>query len=273
MVKFQKKSSSAPRLSTASESDASEVPHTKSTKSSVTHPPQANVLEFVEDKFDNYKITNNSLPDGVAFDPDEDEVFLLQVPKSYDVEALVGVKLNLQKKTRLGDNGEFEIYPKKVKDLPEQVVTRVSSNGRHNLTNVQPVGHLVLRQSAQEVDFGADLEDFLEKFDQAENGVIHLPTDLKVRHPLLGADYKQELASRAQVLINIRKSVKKEKRTEKEEETPVKKAKKRKATKEPVEEEETQEVEAAISPEKKRRKKKDTHMETSADLQFLNKIF
>lgn len=204
-------------------------------------------------------------PNPLSFDPEEEEVFLLQVPKSYDVQCLVGKKINLEKKTKLGSENasakSFEIINKKGQEITQQLITHVASNGQHILTAVEPSGTLILREAAKEVEYGDELEEFLNKFDEAENGVILLPSDLKVRHPLLGAEYKKELASRAQTLINIRKNVKRE------EEAEPKKAKKRKAPKEkkPVEEDEPEPV-----PEKKRRKKK--AMETTADLQWLENI-
>lgn len=270
MVKFKKISSSLkPTVkvevrSTDSESDISSVDVLNSSQV----PVKSSVLEFVEERFlpDKYKISPPLHPDALAFDADAEEVYLLQVPKSYNVEGLVGKKVNLCKRTKLGEGASgksFEIVPM-VRDLPSQVVTQVASNGQHILTGVKPAGVLVLRESVRETDFGDGLEDFLNAFDEAENAVIRVPTDLKVRHPLLGADYTKELATRAQALLVMNKRIKKEKSVDK---SP-KKAKKRKA---PVEEEQPQEdAEDQPMPEKKRKKKK--HLETTADLQWLENI-
>lgn len=235
-------------------------------------PVKSSVLAFIVERFlpDKYKISAPLLPDALVFDADVEEVYLLQVPKSYDVEGLVGKKVNLgNKRTKLGEGGGasgkcFEIVPM-VKQMPTQVVTQVTSNGQHVLTAVKPAGVLVVRESVKETDFGEGLEDFLTAFDEAENAVIRVPTDLKVRHPLLGADYKKELATRAQALLLLNKRIKKE---QSDDRSP-KKVKKRKAPPEEEEEEEPQEDQP--KPEKKRKKKKQ-QLETTADLQWLENI-
>lgn len=221
-----------------------------------------------------YKIREELHPDPLPFNPDDDEeVFLLQVPKGFNVQGLVGKKINLQKKTKLqstenGPSKAMEIIRTRggEGDLPVQLVTQVAANGQQILKPVTATGMLILREAVKETEMDNDeLEEFLNKFDEAENGVIRLPTDLKVRHPLLGADYKEELASRAQAMISAMKRIKQEKVT-----SP-KKAKKRKAPKETkLVEEGQQEGEDEPQPEKKRRKKKT--METTADLQWLENI-
>lgn len=271
MVKFKKIASSLPKPipepASSSDSEASIPADTKRRSGSARHVVTSSVLEFIERFPEKYKISENLCPDGLSFDPDEEEVLLLQVPKSFDVEALVGKKVNLEKKTKLGEESgsgkSFEIIQRKAQDLPRQVVTQVASNGQHVLTTVDPVGMLVVREAVKDTDFGEGLEDFLNEFDEAENGVILLPTDIKVRHPLLGADYKKELASRAEALSCLSRLIKEEKQSPK-------KAKKRKAPKEvPKQEEEDEEEEFKPKPEKKRKKK---NMETTADLQWLTNI-
>lgn len=277
MVKFKKIASSLPKPvkelpSDDSGSDASGQPIRKSIGCEI--PPSSSVLEFIDERFsEKYKIAQNLHPDALPFDPDEEEVFYLQVPKNYPVDGLVGKKINLEKKTKLGAGCEsssksYEIVKGTGTDLPKQVVTQVASNGQRILTTIAPVGIFLLRESVNEIDYGDDLEDYLNKFDEAENGVVMVPTDLKVRHPLLGADFTQELASRAQALISVNKRIKKEQQSPK-------KAKKRKAPKQvevepqPEESEEVTEAETRPKPEKRRKKKS---METSADLQWLANI-
>lgn len=234
-------------------------------------PVNSSVLEFLEEKFnDKYQIDEKLQPDHMPIDPEDDEVYLLQVPKGYNVEELVGKKINFGKKTKIStETGKaFEIIHSKAAKPPKQAVVH-----GQELVVVEPEGLLVLRQAVRDADYGADLEEFLNEFDERENSVIQMPTDLKVRHPLLGADYKKELEGRAAVLSGIRKAVKKEK----DQQSP-KKAKKRKAVQEVAESEETDEDQSSgkqkkatssVVPEKRRKTKA---METSADLQWLQNI-
>lgn len=277
MAKFKKIASSIPKpvqdvSSTDSEADVKpEVSHRSSTGRSIE--VEANILDFLDERFaEKLEVRGELIPDATPIDLDEEDVFLLQVPKGYDVKALLGKRINLEKKTKLGEDAEtkksWEILNKKGQSLRRQVVAQVTADGRPTLTTVQPKGVLILREAIKETSEGDEnLEEFLNRFDEEENEKIVVPSNLKVRHPLLGADYKKELASRAEVLSKVVKRIKEERAA-----SP-KKSKKRKATVS-ISEAATVELvepkqESNASPEKKKRKK---GLETTADLQWLETL-
>lgn len=271
MVKFQKISAATPRrteesTSAGSESDA--PPPTKrrsSGKAQAQSPVESHILDFLADRFvANFEVKDAELqPQDIDFDAEEEEVYFLQVPKAYDVQRLIGKKVNLEKKTKIGaeeiSGKVFEIIRKGGEVLPKTVITQRTHDGQLVLTTLEPKGALVLRESTKDLDEDDGLEEFLNEFDERENGVVLLPTNLKQRHPLLGADFEAELSSRSRALAA--------QRIKQEESTPIKKkAKKRKA----VEEDPTETPTPSSEEPPKRRKKKG--LETSADLQWLENI-
>lgn len=271
MAKFKKISSSKTKAteestSTGSESDAPPPAKRRSSGKAPVAPVETHIADFLTDRFvDHFEVKEELQPQDIEFDADEEEVYFLQVPKAYDVQRLIGKKLNLEKKTKIGADSSgkaFEIIRKGCEVLPRTVMTQRTREGQLVLTTFDPKGALVLREATKEKEDDDGLEDFLNEFDERENGVVLLPTNLKVRHPLLGADYEAELSSRSSALAAAQR-IKQE-----VESTPIKKkAKKRKAV-EPVPT--TPSSQSSSSHESKRRKKKS--LETSADLQWLENI-
>lgn len=245
------------RSSSRSSSDLPSTDSDTDNKTQGSSSVEKHITEFLEDRFvDKFEVRKELLPKHIDFDPDEEEVFFLQVPKSFDVQQLVGKKLNLEKRTKIdGTDKDFEIIRKSnQKPLPRHVISTQKSSGSCSFTPFEPVAELVLREAVKDSNEDSQkLQDFLDAFDEEQNGVVEFPKNLKVRHPLLGADYEKELESRQGSLQIVAQTIKREKSS------PAKKPKKRKAS----------ESTEAAPKEGKRRKKT---LDASADLQWLANI-
>ncbi|XP_055699947.1 uncharacterized protein LOC129799764 [Phlebotomus papatasi] len=117
----------------------------------------------------------------------EEEVFILQCHNSIEPEKLLGEKIYLKGRTQIEENG-LEFSVEKIPEGPSRTVTLVSSQEKGHLTaeTFPVVGKITISQLIEEpiITYNASQDNAHEEF----------PTNLKVRHPLLGADFEKTVS-------------------------------------------------------------------------------
>lgn len=116
----------------------------------------------------------------------KDEVFLLQIPKSFDANLLKGQILFPGDATKVvSETGDYFF---ELESFPEKSVMLLSSekNGSCNIKGLKPTGMIRMKHPKKKYKthipfFSSELCD------------IPLPFNLKNKHPILGADYKKEM--------------------------------------------------------------------------------
>lgn len=220
------------------------------------------VEEFVKKNLSGFTIS--SVSEQFKLD-DNDEVFLLQLPKNFAVKSLIGKKVNLQKKSKINtDDGHTFELQQSSQNPRQRLLTRIDGSDIH-LVPFEAKGVLVLRETFHtDAAVQADEEEkYLREFQTKQDAPLEVPTDLRTRHPLLGADYVQELSSRQHNLL-LMEQIKKEK----DKLDSPKKRKRKRDEEEPVE----GDRDGGVSPEKKKKKKQKSIADTSEELQWLKNI-
>lgn len=117
----------------------------------------------------------------------EEEVFILQCHNSIAPEELLGQKIFLRGRTEIEENG-LEFSVEKIPEEASKTVTLVSSQEKGHLRaeTFPVVGKITISQMIEEpiITYNASQDNAHEEF----------PTNLKVRHPLLGADFEKTLS-------------------------------------------------------------------------------
>lgn len=216
------------------------------------------VAEFLEEYLEDFAVKKDFVENDMKIDSTEEEVYLLQTPKSFDPHSLIGKKINLKKRTKFANDGEnYEIRNYLTRKLTRAAITKYRGSVI-KLSVFEPQGLLIVKENLKDQELDTNkLEDFLVKFEKENEATVKMPKKLKVRHPLLGVDYEDELKSRKVALERLVP-------VKKEHKSPSKK-KKRKAV-EAFEEQ----LSPMNSPRKKKPKKEETP--TIGSLQWLQDI-
>ncbi|XP_063928216.1 hepatoma-derived growth factor-related protein 2-like [Zophobas morio] len=197
--------------SSSSESDeSSKAPpppiDARKRKSSTSASPKKNVTFTPLERFvdENKNLKKLDVEDVVT---DEDDVCLLEIPKTIDPSEFLEKVINFDKKTKLKVNKTKYVIVPELEDLrPINLLTR-------KIKIVHPVSILRMRQYNKH-----------KQESEVENEVTTppaLPDTLKVRHPLFGAEFKrkivldEEIQRKLDVTIDqVVKKMKKKKRKE-----------------------------------------------------------
>ncbi|GAB0088217.1 hypothetical protein DMENIID0001_026100 [Sergentomyia squamirostris] len=176
----------------------------------------------------------------------EEDVFILQCHKSVEIEKLIGQKISMKGSTKIEDQGLNFIIERLPQEKPK-TVTLISSQEKGQLAaETFPVaGTIKIDQILEEnqISYTATQDNAPEAF----------PTNLKVRHPLLGVNYEEKLAEVAQIFV---------KEEPEEEKSPRKKSKKKRKHEEDS-------SPTKVSPSKKKIKQE---KDISDDLQWIQNV-
>lgn len=153
---------------------------------------------------------------------EDDEVWMMQCPVFVNPQDLKG------KKIMFGETSEFAI---KTKDGKEQLYETSSytdinkslscllptgKSGQLVAKVVEPVGLIVIKQKICVVDLEDDDDNDDDDPVPTKRNFNNIPTDLKIRHPLFGSGFQEELDARSIIIEdNVKKKKKKHKSKDK----------------------------------------------------------
>lgn len=115
----------------------------------------------------------------------DDEVYTFQCPDGFNLKALVNVELDMNENSQIEDKDTGAIFNLKIENNSKSITCALPSRRKEAKLMSLPVnGHIVVLRDIQ-------IPDAKLNFDT--NGNIDFPSDLKVRHPLLGLDWKEHI--------------------------------------------------------------------------------
>lgn len=187
---------------------------------------------------DNYP---NTQP--IQISPNE-EVWIFQCPKNIDIDDLLGRKLELPKPFQIiqskRGNRQYECKVEVTKQ--ENCLTMICpTNGFPEAVSVKQAGLISIRDR---VELPQPNENGVDNDADATDKMFYFPTDLKIRHPLLGVNYDLVTIKQEKDDSHVRTSPSKKKKANGNHSTDRIKIK-----------EEPEEVEVAVKKEKKRNKR------------------
>lgn len=211
-----------------------------------------NTLMISEYQEKNPHITVQNLDDESQFNADEittdDDVWIFQAPASMDVSQLLGqtFKLGSRSSTVQVDDQSFECVTEKFSEPKGMSMICTQKNTQMALVSFVPKGKVVLRAAIN----GAENDEAID-FTGLETSVrVPIPDNLKVRHPLHGANYAD--------LIKLDKAIRS--KLEESNSVVIQKSRPKKMKRKPISDEEldaeTKFKTEPISPKKKSRKRK-----------------
>lgn len=138
--------------------------------------------------FQKSQTISNFTPDELS---DNDEVWIFEVPNGIDPTTLVGqsVKLGSRRSAlKLNDTDSYECVSEKYDEPKTVSLVCQKKNAQLAMKNTRPIGRVVLRQK-----LGASLEVPIDLDESKMNVKVPMPTNLKVRHPIHGANYEDSI--------------------------------------------------------------------------------
>lgn len=152
------------------------------------------------------------ITDGVDIGPD-DEVWLLQCPKTIDIDALINRKIKIPGKTHHEHiESVAEGYSKQ-----QNVTLATTSNRGYTIKTVPVSGRIFIRERLKIQNLDETQNESLTNPNKGSER-IKFPDDLKIRHPLHGADYEDKIEVKPAVAERLKQAtrtsskVKKQKR-------------------------------------------------------------
>lgn len=157
--------------------------------------------------------TNWTLDD---FDAEEEELWIVECPRDLDVNQLCNQKFKF-----FEGNENFECKPKAMES--EKYLTLIGQmNGAPKAFSVKQSGQISIRERK---DLPPQDDDVIQSHHDSDNDIVPYPTNLKMRHPLLGFNYaeveiKQEPDDEAYSSLKKEKKRKKDRRSDQREQSP-----------------------------------------------------
>lgn len=196
------------KRSSSSESSSSdqETPSKKSPKKSVPWSSQVNSDPDVTvhlrnaDMFSKYRTRNphinidrpNSTTSNFLLNEltEDDEVWLFEVPNDINVNDLTGknFKLGSKSSTIQTENFAVECITDKFNDEKSETLIYQNKKAQLVVKNITPVGRVVLRKKIED---STDVQ--LDSCNLTFRTKVPFPANLKVRHPIHGADFKNSV--------------------------------------------------------------------------------
>lgn len=149
------------------------------------------------------------------------EFYLLQTPKALDVKSLIGSRISLDGNTKIRCEGRKYIFSTSQGNIQPLSLLTVE-NGRCIIKRDSLKGNIQVHEEAKKVK---SKNNSLESSEE----VVEMPSNIKVRHPLFGHDYKAKIELDDTIYQKLNETVK--------EFTKQLKAVKKEKTKKPVDEE------------------------------------
>lgn len=131
--------------------------------------------------------TSNFLPSQLT---EDDEVWLFEVPNDINVNDLAGqsFKLGSKSSTLQTENFAVECATEKYSDLKSETLICQDKNAQLVVKNITPVGRVILRKKIEDnTDVPLDSKDFTFRTK------VPFPSNLKVRHPIHGANFEDSI--------------------------------------------------------------------------------
>lgn len=138
----------------------------------------------------NPNTTTNFAADEIS---DDDEIWLFEMPATMDVSKLVGksIKLGSKKSTIKTDDDEIEYNSSKYDTDDYRNTLSVAFQNRDSqfsIKNLKPVGRVQFHQKLDN-----DTDEPIELTPSGRHECTIFPENLKVRHPLLGHQFKDKI--------------------------------------------------------------------------------
>ena len=135
--------------------------------------------------------TGGSQGNGTLFIEDlssDDEIYTFQCPENFDIRTLVNIELDMAESAQIHDKESGQIFDLQVLEGESKSVTcAFPSRDKDAALAVLPInGHVILQR---------DITVPTYKTFKDENRNVEFPNDLKVRHPLLGVDWKDHVSA------------------------------------------------------------------------------
>uniref|UniRef100_A0A1L8D8S1 Uncharacterized protein n=1 Tax=Nyssomyia neivai TaxID=330878 RepID=A0A1L8D8S1_9DIPT len=191
-----------------------DAPRVKEERPKKDHPQEeVNISDKVQDYLDKHKdLSTKTLTKqhpNIKIYPEE-EVFIFQCHKSLNPEKFLGQKINLPGKTKMKEEGLLFTVNKLPEDSTKTVTVVSCQEGSLRADTFPVAGKITLTQMIEKQNISYENA-------QQDNAHEEFPTNLKVRHPLLGVNFEDKLAELQNIVI----------KTESPERSPQKKSKRK----------------------------------------------
>lgn len=122
---------------------------------------------------------------------DNEELWIIDIPKTIDPSHLKGQSLTFgdKSKIKIGDE-RFSVVNRNIKDSLTCVFNSSKQKGRYKTVNIKPAGSLTVQRKLSSIT--------KIKAEHTERTGVPFPKNLKVRHPLFGAVYKDKIGRKMQ---------------------------------------------------------------------------
>jgi len=138
------------------------------------------VTNFLEENANYKKVNYIELVKNVDISKD-DEVWLFQCPKHFDISTIEGSKIKLPGKTNLNS---LELIVEESSSSTSVSFAALQDSDKLNLRSIKVSGGMILRKQ---------IENRESDIDNNSKFRVQFPTDIKTRHPLNGICYEEKI--------------------------------------------------------------------------------
>ena len=121
----------------------------------------------------------------------DDELYTFQCPDKFNIESLKNLELDMNEVSQIKDKNTGEVYDMKFENQSKMITCAVPSRKKTKLVSLPINGHVLLLRDVNVPNV---------KLESDKNENIDFPNDLKVRHPLLGVDWKDHIRNSNKIL-------------------------------------------------------------------------